>query len=156
MVYLAGFLFVLAIAALVAEMFSPGTEIFGIFGIIALIVSAVLTVMFVPHGWFIVAGQVVILGLFLRFFIRQIRKRQLTGRIILNETLAEDVTHDLAGFVGKAGVAATMLRPYGEVEFDGVRLEVSSGGPLIEQGERVRAVAIRESKLIVSAVKDGN
>ncbi|MCL2617041.1 MAG: hypothetical protein FWD96_05295 [Defluviitaleaceae bacterium] len=155
MVQLTIFLLVLAVIALVAEMFVPGMEIFGVVGGIALLVSAVLAVLFVPGGWFIVAGQVVVFGFFLRYFVKHIRQRQLQGRIILNENLAEDVSHDLAGLVGKPGVAVTTLRPYGEAEFDGVRIEVSSGGPLIEQGTRVRAIAIRESKLIVAVVEPG-
>ena len=150
MVYLTVFLLALAVVALLVEMFMPGTEIFGIVGVIALLVSAVLAVMFVPGGWLIVAGQAVVLALFVRFLVRYIQRRQLQGRIIMTETLAEDIpAHELAGFVGKEGTTATALRPYGEAYFDGVRLEVSSGGPMIEKGTKVRAAAIRESKLIV-------
>ena len=150
MVQLTVFLLVLAIVALLTEMFVPGSEVFGIVGVITLIVSAVLAVMFVPGGWFIVAGQVIVFGFFARFFVKQIKRKQLQGKIILNETLAEDMsTHELQTFVGKAGITATPLRPYGEADFDGVRIEVSSGGPMIEKGKNVRVTAIRESKLIV-------
>ncbi|MCL2852301.1 MAG: NfeD family protein [Defluviitaleaceae bacterium] len=150
MVHLTVFLLVLAVVALLAEMFVPGTEVFGVVGFIALVVSAVLAVVFVPGGWFIVAGQVVLLACFARFFVRLIQRKQLQGKVILNETLSEDVpAHDMSGFVGKEGITATALRPYGEADFEGARMEVSSGGPMIEKGTKVRAVAIRESKLIV-------
>ena len=156
MVHLTVFLLVLAVVALLVEIFMPGTEVFGVVGIIALLVSAVLAVMFVPGGWFIVAGQAAALALFVRFFVRQIKKKQLQGKIILNETLAEDLpAYELGGFVGKEGVTATVLRPYGEVDFDGVRIEASSGGLMIEKGTRVRAAAIRDSRLIVR-LPEGN
>jgi len=153
MVELTILLFVVAMAAFVAELMMPGSEIFGITGLVSLAVSAILAVLFVPFGWFIVIGQAVIFGLFLRFFIRQIRQRQLQGKIILHDTLTEDKPHDLAAFIGKSGVTATSLRPYGEAEFDGVRIEVSSGSSLIEKGIKVRGIAVRESKLIVEISK---
>ena len=74
------------------------------------------------------------------------------GKIILRDTLGEDPSHNLAEFIGKTGITATRLRPYGEAEFGDVRMEVSSGGPLIEQGTKVRGVTIRESALIVAPV----
>ena len=73
--------------------------------------------------------------------------------IILRDTLSEDSSHNLAGFIGKTGIAATSLRPYGEAEFGGVRIEVSSGGPLIEQGTAVRGKTVRENTLIVEVAK---
>jgi len=69
--------------------------------------------------------------------------------IILRDNLREDSPHNLAELIGKTGIAATRLRPYGEVEFGDIRIEVSSGGPLIEQGTKVRATTVRESTLIV-------
>ena len=74
------------------------------------------------------------------------------GRIILRDTLGEDPSHNLAAFIGKVGITATRLRPYGEAEFGDIRIEVSSGGPLIEQGTKVRATTVRESTLIVAPV----
>ena len=153
MVELAILLFVVAMVAFMAELLMPGSEIFGITGLISLGFSAVLAVLFVPFGLLFVIGQAVIFALFLRFFIRQVRQRQLQGKIILHDTLTEDKPHNLADFIGKSGVTATSLRPYGEAEFDGVRVEVSSGGPLIEQGVKIRTIAVRESKLIVEISK---
>ncbi|MCL2674403.1 MAG: hypothetical protein FWE92_03635 [Defluviitaleaceae bacterium] len=153
MVELTIFLFFVAIVAFAVELWMPGSEIFGITGAIAMVISAVLAVLFVPFGALLVLGQAVILGLFLRYFIRQIRQRQLQGKIILYDTLKEDKPYNLADFIGKTGVTATSLRPYGEAEFHGVRIEVSSGGPLIEQGTKVRGTAVRESKLIVEVSK---
>lgn len=149
MAYVTIFLMLLAIAALATEILLPGIEIFGVAGVILLLASAVLAVLFMPFGWFVVGGQVVILWLFLNYFIRKIREKQLQVKIILRDTLAEDTPVNLTEFIGKTGKTVTSLRPYGEAEFVGTRLEVSSGGPLIPQGKQVRAIAIRESKLVV-------
>jgi len=70
--------------------------------------------------------------------------------------LAEDLPPlDLASLVGKEGKTMTLLRPYGEVDFNGVRIEVSSNGPMIERGSRVRVIETQANKVVVSLV-DGN
>ncbi|MCL2618412.1 MAG: NfeD family protein [Defluviitaleaceae bacterium] len=156
MVQMTVLLLVLAIAALVAEIYT-GTEIFGALGVVMLVVSAVMAVLFVPGGWFIVAGQVAVLALFVKLSVKHIREKQLQGKLILRDTLAEDLPEqELRAMIGKRGIAMTMLRPYGEAEFDGLRIEVSTGGPMIEQGAKIIATTVRESKLIVQESQQGN
>ena len=62
---------------------------------------------------------------------------------------------DVSSFVGKEGKAITLLKPYGDVDFNGVRMQVSSYGPFIDKGTKVRVIETQGSKIIVRAV-DGN
>ena len=159
MLQLALVLLVVGILALMLELLIPGFDGFicGIIGIVALMISAVLAVIFHPMGWLVVgicfAGLLLVCGLMYNF----VTKRQLAGRVILNDTLAEDSTTigDIAGMVGKIGTAVTILRPYGEVDFNGVRLEVSSHGPMVEKGAKVRVTETQGTKIIVVPV-EGN
>ena len=159
MLQLAVVLLVVGMLALILELIIPGFDGFicGIVGIAALFVAAIIAVIFHPMGWLVVgigfAAILLICGLLFNFVTR----RQLAGRVILNDTLAEDsnTLGDIAGMVGKVGVAVTLLRPYGEVDFNGVRLEVSSSGPMLEKGTKVRVTETQGTKIVVVPV-DGN
>jgi membrane-bound serine protease (ClpP class) len=80
-----------------------------------------------------------------------IKKKQLHGNLIMNEALEEDLSErvNLTDLIGKEGAAATMLRPAGEVDFNGIRFEASSEGSYIEKDDRVRVVEVKNNKLIV-------
>jgi membrane-bound serine protease (ClpP class) len=157
MVQLCIILLVLGLVALVLEMCLPGVEVFGIAGIIALLISAVLAVLYVPFGWFIVAGQVMAVAVFFVSMYRYMHRKQLQGKLILTENLQEDVPKvcDYKAMVGQEGRTVTALRPMGEVDFNGTRMEVTSGGPMIEKGIKIRVTGTQENRIFVSAV-EGN
>ena len=151
-------LLVVGILAILLELLMPGFDSFicGIVGILSLIASAVLAVMFVPGGWLIVGLNVTVLVLAAYFVVTYVRRKQLHGKIVLSENLAEDLPAlDLSGLVGKEGKTVTLLRPYGEADFNGVRVEVSSNGQMIERGAKVRVIETQANKVIVSQI-DGN
>jgi len=151
-------LLVVGVLAILLELLMPGFDSFlsGIIGVLSLAASAVLAVIFLDNGWFFVGVNLAVLGFTTFIFFTYIRRKQLHGRIILSDALAEDLPHiDLSGLVGKEGKAMTQLRPYGEADFNGVRVEVSSSGNIIDRGARVRVVETQSNKVVVSLV-DGN
>ena len=148
-------LLILGIIFLLLEMWLPGLEFFAIIGIVALVVSAVLAVMFVQGGWFIVAGQALIVAGFLVHMYRFMKRKQLQGKLILSENLEAPPTQDIGYLVGREGKTITTLKPYGECDFNGVRFEVSSYGPMIEKGIKVLVTKIDANKIVVRPV-EGN
>jgi len=148
-------LLVVGIIFLLLEMWLPGVEFFAAIGIIALVVSAVLAVMFVPNGWFIVAGQGIIVAGFILHMFRFMRKKQLQGKLILSETLEMPPVDDLSRFMGHEGKTVTFLKPSGEVDFNGVRVQASSNGPIIERDKKVRVIETQSNHIIVKVV-EGN
>ena len=142
-------LLILGIVFLLLEMWLPGMEFFALAGIGVLIISAVLAVMFVPNGWFIVAGQSVIVAGFLVHMFRFMKRKQLQGKLILSENLERPTTLDVSYLVGREGTTVTTLKPYGEADFAGVRVEVSSYGPMIDRGTKVRVTETEGSKVVV-------
>lgn len=154
MITLCVFLLVLGIVFLVAEMFIPGFGVCGISGMVLMIISAVLAVMYVPYGWIFVSAEMVMLAIIMYVMFNFIKKRQMRG-LILDETLNEDIPQmgDLGFFMGKEGVAKTSLRPFGEVDFNGVSIEVSSGGAYVERGRRVKVTELQKNKIIVTELK---
>ena len=149
-------LLIVGMGAILLELIMPGYDgyIGGVLGVLAIIASAVLAVLFLPGGWFFVgiSATIVFAGVFL--VVRFVRRRQ--GRIFLTETLAKDVpTVDLESLLGSEGKTVSLLRPYGEADFNGIRVEVSSGGAMIDRGKKIRVVDVQANKVLVSLV-DGN
>lgn len=145
-------LLALGIIFLTIEMWLPGMEISAIVGILSLIASGILAVMFVPNGWLIVAGQVVIVSGFLVHMYRFMKRKQLQGKLILSENLEAPPTQDTSHLVGREGKTVTALRPRGEADFNGFRIEVASYGPMISSGTIVRVVEIDAGKVVVRPV----
>lgn len=158
MVYLSIILLVVGVLAILLELLMPGFDGFisGIVGVLALVASAILAVIFTDFGWILVLVNLGVLGISTALLFTYIRRKQLQGKIILSDNLAEDLPPiDFAGLVGKEGKAVTLLRPYGEADFNGIRVEVSSNGTMIERGAKIRVVETQANKVIV-AVVDGN
>jgi len=148
-------LIVVGILAILLELMMPGFDSFisGVVGIVALVASSVLAVLFVSGGWFVVAFNLLIIAAATLIFLIYVRRKQLHGRIILSDALAEDTLQvNLYDLVGKEGTAVSFLRPYGEADFDGVRVEVSSGGSMIERGAKIRVIEIKSNSVIVGAI----
>ena len=151
-------LFIIAIAILVIDIYIEGFGPLGIAGLIAASIALAITGFMVPFGGFIVLGKIAVTFPAIILFFRFLKSRQLDGRLILTETLAEDV-HLVSGlefFAGKEGVAKTALRPHGSVEFNGATIEVASESGYIAQGKRVKVVEVKDKKVLVALVENQN
>ena len=151
-------LLVIGVLALVLELIMPGYDGFigAIVGVAALVVSAILAVLFVPGGWWFVGINLTVLLLCAGFAWQYLRRAQLNGKVVLSDALAEDLPQvDYASLVGKEGKTITQLRPSGEADFNGLRLEVTTKGQLVERGTKVRVVESHGTQVIVSVV-NGN
>ncbi|MDQ2800525.1 MAG: hypothetical protein M3Y13_12910 [Armatimonadota bacterium] len=58
---------------------------------------------------------------------------------------------DYTAFLGRVGTAATLLRPSGTAEIDGIRLPVVTEGDFIAQGTRIQVVLVQGNRLVVRA-----
>lgn len=141
-----------------AEMFIPGFGVCGVTGIILVVISAVITIATVPAGLFIVLAEISVLAAVVAVIFNYIKRTQLHGKIVLDETLAEDAKAigDPEYFLGKEGVAKTTLRPFGEAEFNGVTVEVVSDGKYIPINTRIKVTAVEGQRIIVQANENAN
>jgi membrane-bound serine protease (ClpP class) len=147
-------LLAISLICLVVEMFLPGFGFFGISGIILMLLSAVLAVMYIPFGWMFVAAEAALLVLFGSLIFARIRKRQLYGKLILNENLNEAIPDigSLESLIGKEGKTLTPLRPFGDAEFNGKQLEICSQGPFIARGVMIKGTGINNNRIVVKEV----
>ncbi len=158
MVTLVLILLILGVTLLCIELFAPGFGLLGISGIILFIVSSVLTVLYIPMGLMIVLAELIVLAIAMYAIVSYVRKKQLYGKLILNETLNTDQTDigDLSFFMGKEGVTKTTLRPFGIADFNGIHLEVCSDGPYVPQKRKVKVCEIVKNKVVVRMIDEQN
>lgn len=139
---------------LLAEFFVPGFGFFGISGIVFVVISAVITIAYVPFGTFIVLAEIAILLLLGYLAFEYFRRHGKESRIILNETLNEDKNNveTLRSYIGNEGITRTPLKPFGNVDIDGSYVEACSDGEFIGANEKVLVVREYENKLYVRKI----
>lgn len=141
-------LILLGISLLIAEIFIPSFGVTGVLGIISIISGIVMTAETVNQGivMFLIILVVVLILMFIAY--RFVASRR--SPLILKDTLNEEQTNeDLKFFVGKEGVALTILRPAGKGDFDGVRLDVMTEGDFIKKDTNIVVSSIEGKKIFV-------
>ena len=149
-------LIVIGVLAIFLEMLMPGWDAYiGVFvGIVALGAAAGVAITTIQGAIFFIgalAALLVVGGYGMYLFLR--RRQYHSGMVLTDVDDAPRV--DVSGFLGMEGRAVTLLRPVGDVDFNGVRMQVTSDGAFIEKGTKVRVTQTQASKIIVCAV-EGN
>jgi len=146
-------LFIVGIGLIVVEMFEPGFGLFGVIGILCLIVCIFVTAQTVVQGLVLTAVFFVIIVILLGIFLAFVSKGRLPKRLILHESETVEQgfsgTEDMKYLMGKTGVVTAICRPVGNVDFDGVKLDVVSRGEYIEKGTTVEVIEIEGNRLVV-------
>ena len=139
----------------------PGFGVAGVLGIAALLGALVLsmtgqgsTVQFMAA----VTGRVmlsVVFALVASFVLLRSMTRLPAGRRLILETDLS-AAHGYASapereaqWLGKRGVAASVLRPAGIAEIEGARVDVVSDGELIEPGEAIDVIRVDGNRVVV-------
>lgn len=158
MIYLSIGLLFLGALLLCAEAFIPGFGIVGTAGIIAIIVSSVITAFAVPYGSLIVISEIIVLTVTIYLLLRFFKKKQLYDKIVLSETVKSEENNvgDLSYFIGKEGLTKTALRPFGTVDFNGVTVEVCSDDGYTDARKLVVVTEIKQKKIMVKTVDNEN
>lgn len=148
---------VVGAALIVVEMFVPGFGVPGVSGIVAVLIGAVLLYMkagpLAALEYLFVA--IALIGVALFIAMRSASHGRLSKSPIIlkkEEDLEEGqpAESDLTAFIGRKGVAETVLRPSGIGNFDGVRLNVVSNGTYLEKGAAVRVERVEGSRIVVT------
>ena len=154
MEYIALVLLICGALLLLTEFFVPGFGFFGISGIICVVVSALITIIFVPFGPVIVLAEAAILALLGYLAFEYFKRHGKDSRIILNETLNEDKNNaeTLRSYIGREGITRTPLKPFGNISIDENYIEAYSDGEFIGANEKVLVVREYENKLYVRRI----
>ena len=145
-------LLIIGFVLAVVEMYVPGFGFPGIAGGVCLLGGIALYAKDDIVAWLVMTVIVVsLLGIALSISIRSATKGRISrSKLVLNEVSVSDVTeNDLSYYVGKTGRAATVLRPAGMGEFDGVKLNVQSDGEFIAEGDALIVARVEGNRIFV-------
>jgi len=149
-------LFFLGVGCLIADMFQPGFGFFGISGVVCLIVCIFVTAGTITEGLMLTAFFFVILLILIAIFIIFASRGKFPNKLVLREAETVEAgftgTEDMNFLLGKTGVVTSRCRPVGNVDFDGVKIEVVSRAEYIETGISVEVIEIEGNRIVVKPV----
>lgn len=157
-------LLLLGTVFIIVEIFQPGFGFFGISGIILVIVGMAIRLYRSDRGnpvlqFFIMLLCVIIaVGIAFIVMIHSMRKGRLSKTAFVQSSTAvpEGITkgtEDFTALVGKAGVAATVLRPSGNALIAGKLYSVVSQSGLIEKDKEIEVIAVEGAKIVVKELE---
>lgn len=139
------------------ELVVPGFGAPGISGIVCLVAGVFLVTDSLEEGILVTVIVIVILGILMAVIMGLMHYRKFKSPIILDTALhSEDASlgiSDLNYLLDREGIAVTNLRPAGKGNFDGIELDVVSGGSYIEKGSEIVIYQINTNRLIVKELK---
>ena len=146
--------YVVGSGLVILEAFIPGFGVAGISG--AVLEMAALWATWRLHGvgaaLIGLAAVLVLIGLAVFLSYRSAMNGRLSkSPLVLRDTEGTAQAADKAAWAGKSGVAVTALRPMGEAEIAGTRLNVTSAGEFIAKGTEVTVTGTENGKLTVRA-----
>lgn len=150
-------LFALGIIFCAIEMITPGIGFFGISGMVMIVAGIAVRLACGGDLWMLLYMALIALVLICAMFIvagRLITKGRLskTALFSVKPAVSEDKTEgtgDFSEYIDKTGVALTVLRPVGKVNFDGMVLDVVARDGFIEQGATVVCVQTEGQRVVV-------
>ena len=132
--------FVIGSGLIIVEAFIPGFGIAGISGIILEIIA--LRCCWLRHGTvptlLALAGVLLLIGLAVFISYRSAMNGRLSkSHLVLNQTETAVENDKPDHWIGMEGVTVTSLRPAGQIEIEGTRLNAASDGDFIARGTPV-------------------
>lgn len=144
--------FVIGSGLIIVEAFVPGFGVAGIAGVILEIVA--LRCCWLLHGTvptlLALAGVLLLIGLAVFLSYRSAMNGRLSkSHLVLNDTEAAAGEVKPDHWIGREGVAVTVLRPAGEIEIDGSRLKAASTGDFVEKGSAVLVTGMEGDHYVI-------
>lgn len=150
-------LFTLGIIFMVTEFFEPGMGIFGVVGIVLMVIDIFILAENFVQGLILFAALAIIVLLFVLVLLLFASKGLLPKKLVLSEA-----TDNESGYVASAkvdlnegdeGVTITYLRPAGKANFGGKNYDVVSEGEFVESGANIKVLSVIGSKITVKPIE---
>ena len=151
--WMAWLIFVIGLALLLIELYTPGFGLAGLSGILAMTyglyehygqLESVLLM-----GVILIAVAALTVYLLVKLGCRPVVAHAFVLETALTRESGYTPSPDHQNLVGQVGQAVTPLRPVGRAQFDQEVYEVISHGPMIQSGTPVQVEAVRGSQIIV-------
>ncbi len=140
----------IGVLLIVMEILLSGFGLFGFSGSIALILSLTLTT--IKYGFTALLVLLFVSLLFAFLFIHFLKSKK--EKLILHDTLTtkdfDETT--LQGLEGKQGITLTTLQPYGMIEVEGKKIDVTSNEGYIDKNKTVQIIQVKCKTVIVKQI----
>jgi membrane-bound serine protease (ClpP class) len=155
-----GFVAVLAILGLFGILWElhvvPGHGVPGVLGVCALVVAALLAfgLPFLLIGIETLATAIVLTVIGFSLVVRAVPENAWAQRLALAAAQGPDyvTSSNFRDLRGRAGTAATYLRPAGIASIDGRRVDVLTAGEFIAQGTPIKVVRVEGARIFVEPI----
>ena len=144
--------FIVGSGLIILEAFIPGFGVAGIFGIILEVVAlwATWKLHGVPTALIALLAVLILIGFPIFLSYRSAMNGRLSrSPLILKETEAADAAATPEQWIGQEGVTVTSLRPAGQIDINGVRLNAASSGDFIPKGTAVLVTGTEGDHLVI-------
>ncbi len=148
-------LIIVGIILIALEIFIiPGFGLAGIPGLLMLLGGVFLAADTLAEGVIYLLITFLATGLLVFIGIKTGRAKKLWRRISLDEKQITEGGYvapkqDYVQYLGKTGIAITLLRPAGSAEIDGQKVDVVTEGGFIEKGAQVKVIEVEGTRVIV-------
>lgn len=127
---------------------TPGSTLFGVIGLILLVIGNIKALHVLPSPWnyVVVLLSLLLVLFFLYLFFKLLTSDKLSVKAEINSKVNEIHTKFSIGAIGET---TTSLRPNGRAIFEDEILEVYSTGGYIDNGEPIEIIKITSNKIFV-------
>jgi membrane-bound ClpP family serine protease len=148
---------------MVAELFIPSGGMLSVLSAAGIIIGITLAFMKdTPTGMWTLAGVGIALPIFMAVLLHYWPKTPIGKRFFLtvpseNDTVASMPEYqEMEQFRGQIGQSLSALRPAGVVDFGGRRVDCMTEGPMVDKGQTVRCIDVKNGRVIVRPVEKPN
>lgn len=151
-------LFVAGAVLIVIEIWTPGMGVFGLGGILCILASFFLTLGGDLTALNLMAVSLVMAVVIFLIIVKRLPSSRLWARLVLQDAettkagYVSSETYD--AYLGRTGVALTLLRPAGVIDIDGAHLDVVSEAQYVPAGTKVKVVSVSGNRVVVRPVQD--
>ncbi|UWG96072.1 hypothetical protein LPY66_14290 [Dehalobacter sp. DCM] len=148
-------LIIIGIILIILEIFIiPGFGIAGLIGLAMMIGGVFLVAQNLLQGVIYLLIILIVVGLLIYIGFKTGKLKKLWRKISLGEKQITDDGYvapnkEYSEYIGKTGIALTLLRPAGTAEIDGKRVDVVTDGGFIPQSSRIKVIAVEGTRIIV-------
>lgn len=153
-------LFLVGLLFIILEIFViPGFGIAGIAGGIAILATVFMLAPSPASALLSLLIAVVVTVVVLIVSFKNMKTRKIWRRFVLKDRTDADSGYtapnmDNEQYLGKVGVATSILRPAGAIDLDGERVDVITEGEFLAAGTRVKVIGLDGTRIIVRAVRE--
>ena len=143
--------FVIGSGLIIVEAFIPGFGVADICGVVLEIVA--LRCCWVLHGivpaLLALVGVLALIGVAVFLSYRSAMNGRLSKSHLVLKDTEKTAAEDKPDWIGMEGVAVTALRPAGQIEIDGKRLNAASTGDFVEKGSAVLVTGMEGDHCVI-------